>query len=230
MGSVPDLYTTGDNDPEIDPVQYYRHYLYCDACGSFELQSWMAPRNHAELERARRWLGKAALYSSPLVVVSGWLALGLVPALSVLVLLAAGIALALIERGFIRKALWGVGQPSAARWRFFKVALLWLLVVLGLESLAWHFGFSIMILAGLILIIGLLVARAFLGSKIELLGLRCPRCNATYAHGTPFFADLDANPRNLTVADVLRPLGVSPFKVGKSVDYEPPDPPRRFPP
>ncbi len=116
MGSVPDLYTTGDNDPEIFPVQYYRHYLYCDACGSFELDSWMAP-----------------------------------------------------DKGF-------------------------------------------------------------LGSKIELVGMRCKQCDATYAHGTPFFTDLDANPRHLTVADVPRPLGVSPFSRGKSVDYEPPDPPSRLPP
>ncbi len=110
MGSVPDLYTSGDNDPEIYPTQYYRHYLYCDACGSFELDSWTASDNH------------------------------------------------------------------------------------------------------------------------EVLGLRCRRCDATYAHGTSFFTDLDANPREQVIDDVPRPLGVSPFVVGKSVDGEPPDPPSRLPP
>ena len=60
MGSVPDIYTTGDNDPEIEPVQYYRHYLYCDACGSFELDSWIVPDNHGILEKTRQRLAMAA--------------------------------------------------------------------------------------------------------------------------------------------------------------------------
>jgi hypothetical protein len=91
MGSVPDLYTTGDNDPEIEPVQYYRHYLYCDACGSFALD-----------------------YVSN--------------------------------------------------------------------------------------------------------GLRCRDCASTYAYGTPFFTRLDANPRQLTVSDVPRPLGSSPYVRGAFVE------------
>ncbi len=93
MGSVAHLYTTGDNDPEIEPVQYYRHYLYCDACGSFDLDYVAA-------------------------------------------------------------------------------------------------------------------------------GLRCRRCESTYAYGTPFFTAFDANPRHLTVADVPRPLGSSPFVRGEFVDGE----------
>ena len=39
MGSIAVLTTSGDNDPEIHPVQSYRHYLYCDACGSFDLDA-----------------------------------------------------------------------------------------------------------------------------------------------------------------------------------------------
>lgn len=33
MGSVAILTTSGDNDPEFEPVQPYRHYLYCDGAG-----------------------------------------------------------------------------------------------------------------------------------------------------------------------------------------------------
>lgn len=128
MGSVRDLYTTGDNDPEIGPEQYYRHYLYCDACGSFELDPWTGRGDLEKIERKRHGLG------------------------------------------------------------------------------------------GLLLRIGLLVARQFVGSNREFLGLRCRRCEATYAYGTPFFTDLDANPRHLTVADVPRPLGSSPFERGASVE------------
>lgn len=224
MGSVRDLYTTGDNDPELYPTQYYRHYLYCDACGSFELGSWMAPDNHEALERTRQRLATASVYSLPLVLVSGWLALGLVLPLSFWVSMAAGIALALILWGLIWKALWGRDQPIAARWRFFKKVLLWLLIVVVLEWLAdlatIHVSPWLLLLAGILVIVGLLIAREVLGSKIELVGLRCGQCGATYAHGAPFFTDLDANPRNLTVADVPRPLGVSPFLRGDSVDDE----------
>ena len=40
MASVSDIIITGDNDPEIFPEQYHMHYLYCDACGTFELEPW----------------------------------------------------------------------------------------------------------------------------------------------------------------------------------------------
>lgn len=165
MGSVPDLYTTGDNDPEIHPTSYYRHYLYCDACGSFQLDPWTEPEDLDKLATTRRRLGVAALLSSALVLVGGWDVLGL--------------------------------EPSPA-------------------SLAWA-----ALPVGLALLVGFLVWRAVLGSRIEYLGNRCRQCQATYAHGTPFFTDLDSNPRNLTIGDVPRPLGVSTFKIGKSVEHEP---------
>lgn len=38
MGCVTDITTTGDNDEPIFPESYYRHYLYCDQCGSFDLR------------------------------------------------------------------------------------------------------------------------------------------------------------------------------------------------
>ena len=163
MGSVTDLTTTGDNDPEIFPVRYYRHYLYCDACGSFELDSWITPGNWKWIETTRRRLGIAALIALPLAVV-------------------------------------GAGLASAP------------------------FPPGLVLLAGLIVIVGLLVVRGVLGSRIEYVGMRCRQCDATYRNGSPFFTDLDANPRNLTVADVPRPLGSSPYSRGKSVEDEPTQP------
>jgi len=160
MGSVPDLTTTGDNDPEIFPVRYYRHYLYCDACGSFDLGPWMTPGNWESIEKTRRRLGTAALISLPMVAVGAWSASEFYPPLLVL-------------------------------------------------------------LAGLIVIIGLLVVRVVLGSRIESAGMRCRQCDSTYRNGSPFFTDLDANPRSLTVADVPRPLGSSPYTRGESVEDEP---------
>ena len=151
MGSVPILTNTGDNDPEIVPVRYYRHYLYCDACGSFELDSWMTPAHWKSIEKTQRRLGLAALVLAPLVAVGAWFALP---------------------------------------------------VLLG----------------GLVVIVGLLVVRQVLGARIELAGMRCRRCESTYAHGSPFFTDKDANPRHLAVADVPRPLGSSPYTRGKSVE------------
>lgn len=163
MGSVRSLTTTGDNDPEIVPVSYYRHYLYCDACGSFALDPWITPDTWKGIEKARRGLGIAALISLPIVVVGPWFVSGFYPPLRVL-------------------------------------------------------------LAGLIVIVGLLVVRAVLGSRIEYVGMRCRRCNSTYRNGSPFFTDLDSNPRNLTVADVPRPLGSSPYSRGESVEDEPTTP------
>lgn len=40
MGCVTDIITTGDNDEPIFPVSRYRHYYYCDQCGSFELRPY----------------------------------------------------------------------------------------------------------------------------------------------------------------------------------------------
>ncbi len=226
MGSVPDLYTTGDNDPEIHPVQYYRHYQYCDACGSFELDSWIVPANSASLEKKMHHLATAALLLSPVVAVSGWLALGLSLSPTFLIGLAVALVLGLLLRG------WVVGkQKSATIWWVAKAALLVLPAVVVAEWLGnVLFRPSLVLLAATIVIVGLLVARGILGSKTKHVGVRCNRCGATYAYGSPFFSDLDANPRELTVADVPRPLGRSPFLIGKSVKGELPTPPSRLPP
>lgn len=229
MGSVPHLYTTGDNDPEIYPSQHYRHYLYCDACGSFELDSWIEPENHEALETARRRLAMAAFCGSPWVVISAWRTLGFEPSLTFLAALFAGICLLLVIWRFMGKVGWVLGRYVPSIWPLPKWAFFMLLIVVVVE---WLVGFAarfvppwVLLLAGVIFTAGLLVAREILGSKIELAGMKCRQCGATYAYGTAFFTDLDANPRGLAVADVPRPLGVSPFEVGMSVDSEPPDPP-----
>ncbi|MBK6390071.1 MAG: hypothetical protein KA109_15900 [Saprospiraceae bacterium] len=48
MGSVKEITMTGDNDPQIEPEEYTRHYMYCDQCGSFNLQTWLRPGNHGK--------------------------------------------------------------------------------------------------------------------------------------------------------------------------------------
>lgn len=163
MGSVPVLTTTGDNDPEIFPCSYYRHYLYCDTCGSFELDPWITPGNWKSIEKTRRLLGMAALISLPVVAVGAWFVSEFYSPLRVL-------------------------------------------------------------LAGLIVIVGLLVVREVQGSRIKSVGMRCRQCDSTYNYGSPFFTDGDANPRYLTVADVPRPLGSSPYTRGESVEDESPKP------
>jgi hypothetical protein len=211
MGSVRDLYTTGDNDPEIEPVQYYRHYLYCDACGSFGLEPWTT--GDPALKRVRKGLGLAALVASPLVAVSLWSVLGFVLSPAVLLWVAAGMIIAPVLRG------WVSPESAAKRWHFVG----WSLVAIAALSLASVvvpdlLSPRLVFLAETLLIIGFLSTRALVKSKVEYLGRRCRQCAATYAYGTPFFTDLDANPRHLTVADVPRPLGSSPFERGKSVD------------
>jgi hypothetical protein len=135
----------------------------------------------------------------------------------------------------IAPVLWGLGdllgkQSVAWRWRFTKTALLWLPAVAVTGFFAGDLpSRSLVFFIGLIVVVGLLVARGVLGSKIEHVGMRCRQCGATYANGTPFFTDLDANPRQLTLAEVPRPLGSSPFSRGKSVAYEPPKSQSRLP-
>jgi hypothetical protein len=164
MGSVRELYTTGDNDPEIEPVRYYRHYLYCDACGSFDLQPWQTPQDEAR-ERTRHTLAMVAVFCSLLVLL-------------------------------------------------LAVASLWWL---GTELVATRLG----LLVGVIGVAGALIWRRLLDPKIERFGMRCAQCDATYPYGTPFFTDLDANPRGLVLGDVPRPLGVSPFERGAYVGPAP---------
>jgi hypothetical protein len=221
MGSVRDLYTTGDNDPEIEPVQSYRHYLYCDGCGSFDLQSWQARHDEAR-ERKRRTLARVALLSSLLVMVSGWRALGLVPSLPVLAYLPVGIALLLVVRGSLLWSLWGRDEPLAARWRFFTQALVLFLVVAALDWLASELLWPRLgLLVGAIALAGSLIWRRLLDPKVEHFGLRCAQCDAAYPYGSPFFTDLEANPRGLLLGDVPRPLGVSPFEKGAYVGPAP---------
>lgn len=213
MGSVPHIYTTGDNDPEIEPVSYYRHYLYCDACGSFALEHWQKT-DPKGFERDRQLYGKAAWLALPLVVVPLWILLGFVFSLESILMVAAAMVISpLLRRLLDRKA-------SAGRWGFVKwvvliaVPLVWLVGEITPAILSpW-----LVLAAGALLIGALLLARMAKETSGEFLGHRCRDCGATYAYGSAFFTNLEANPRDLKIEDVPRPLGSSLFERGKSVE------------
>ncbi len=219
MGSVRSLYTTGDNDPEIEPVQYDRHYLYCDACGSFKLTPWAGPNEREKAQRIetlRHWLGIEALMISPFVLVALWAVLGFVLSPAVLVALAAAVVIAPALHGLVSQ------ESAAKRWRFVKWALLAIPLLWVADGLLDDvLSPKVMLIGGALLLVGSLVARVVVASNFEYLGFRCETCDATYAYGTPFFTDLDANPRQLTVADVPRPLGSSAFLRGRSHESTP---------
>lgn len=219
MGSVASVYTTGDNDPELEPTQYYRHYFYCDQCGSFDLVPWEEPANHEDLEASRHRLAKAASYVALALVLAASLVLGFGPGLSFGVVTVFGIALYVAIRGL---ALVGTDEGRrviADRWGVVGTLLPWALAALAAEALIlvapWRYWISALALG--ILLVGLLLARAGLGSKIEVRGRRCRTCGATYRHGSPFFTDLEANPRGFTEDDVPRPLGSSYFQTGRAL-------------
>jgi hypothetical protein len=213
MGSVAVLTTSGDNDPELEPVQSYRHYLYCDACGSFDLERWETA-GRAELESRRRRLASVALWATPLLLVPAWEKTGIVLHVSLLVAFAIGIAFALVLFAW----LWGLTERIPARWRFVVRWVPWLAAFLGAESLCEFLPGWGLAAAGAVVVAVALARRAALAGRIESLGLRCRGCSATYGHQTAFFQDLEANPRGLTVSDVPRPLGRSPFLPGKTVE------------
>lgn len=230
MGSVRDLYTSGDNDPEIEPVRSFRHYLYCDACGSFELRPWQTPPEGSGAKK-RQALDRVAILATLLTMVAGWRALGLVPSLPVLAYLPAGLAFLLVVRGSLVWSISGEDVPLAARWRFFTQAFVLFLAVAALDWLAAELPWPLLgLLVGSIALAASLVWRWLLDPKVESLGLRCAECGAEYRYGTPFFTDLAANPRGLAVSDVPRPLGVSPFAQGELVAAAPvPRPTGRIP-
>lgn len=212
MGSIAVLTTSGDNDPELEPVQSYRHYLYCDACGSFDLEPWKTgerPENDAK----RRGLALVALWLTPLLLVPAWNATGIALSLPLLLFFAVAMVLVLLLFAW----LWGTNAPAASRWRFVRRAIPWLAALLVAESLSALLPRWQMAAAGAILIALALGTRAVLAGRIEWLGMRCRACGATYGNGTAFFQDLDANPRGLTVSDVPRPLGRSPYRQGRVV-------------
>jgi hypothetical protein len=153
--------------------------------------------------------------------------LGFPPILSLLVLVVAGGLFLWVERAVLFRSR----DVTRERWSNFKAVLPWVLLIVAADVVAGEFyspawGLPV---GALSLVAGLLLARAIMGSRIHSLGLRCRQCQATYRYGTLFFTDLDANPRNLTVEVVPRPLGVSPFGIGKSVAREPAEPWSRLP-
>ncbi|MCP9767894.1 hypothetical protein EGI22_08215 [Lacihabitans sp. LS3-19] len=60
MGNVKHLTATGDNDADIYPRKYFRHYMYCDRCGSFDLKLWVEPENHETLAKRREKFDRIA--------------------------------------------------------------------------------------------------------------------------------------------------------------------------
>jgi hypothetical protein len=220
VGSVASLYTTGDNDPEIHPTPYYRHFFYCDACGAFALESWVRPQNHQSLETLRHRLARAASYVTLPTVIAGWLALRLSPGLSFVAVLIFGIALYIALRSLAVFLLPGGREEIAQSWGLAGRLLLWALGALVSEALVlmapWQYWVSA--LAGAALLAGLLIWREVVGSRIEVVGVRCRACGATYRNGSSFLTDLDANPRGLTVADVPRPEGSSYFRDERTVE------------
>lgn len=213
MGSVRDLYTTGDNDPEIEPQQYYRHYLYCDSCGSFDLHPSTEPGELARTENKRHRLAMAAFVAAPFALVGLWSLLGFVLSPAALVATIAAMVIAPVLRG------WATPEQATQRWRLVRWSLLAVGMLLLADALvvdlvpAW-----LMFVGGLLLVLVLLTVRLMTEPEIGRQGLVCRGCNAAYAYGTPFFSNLDANPRNLTVAEVPRPLGSSQFLRGASVE------------
>jgi hypothetical protein len=222
MGSVPHLYTTGDNDPEIEPVQYYRHYLYCDQCGSFDMTYWTAADAPVP-EATRKKLAAAALYVSPLIVVPAWRMLGFVLSPSMLIAPIVGIAAVLVFWAFSWKFIGSSVSPLGARWHFFKKALLWLLIVGAFELLTEDVPEWPLLIVGIVLVAVLLALGQPTRSKPEDLGMRCSQCDATYPYGSTFFTNLEANPKGLKLDEVPRPLGVSHFEKGKFVGPAPPE-------
>lgn len=213
MGSVPHLYTTGDNDPEIEPVSYFRHYMYCDACGAFELEPWTEAKAPSGAARMRTWPGSLGLASLAVTVAAGWTALVSYPPLSLLLAVAAALTMARSVQRLVgpqrREALGNL-------WSAAKLVVPILLLVALVEIAAGVVSPWPLLVIGLIGVPVALGLEQALGPSSTPKGLRCRPCGATYAHGTRFFTDLDSNPRGLPLSDVPRPLGRSLFLVGKS--------------
>jgi len=224
MGSVAALTTSVDNDPEIEPVQWYRHYIYCDACGSFDLESW-EPADKAELETRRRRPALLALWATPLLAVPAWEATGIALHLSLLAYFAIAMAFTLLLFGW----LWGRAWPFAGLRRFVLRGIPWFAAFVVAEWLCGLLPCWAVAAAGAIVLAVALAWRAALPAPVDSLGMCCRECGATYGHQTAFFNDLDANPRGLVESDVPLPLGSSPFVEGRYVGPAPAEQPSRLP-
>lgn len=208
MGTVTYETTTGDNDPEIFPTPVTRSRRYCDECGSFQLEDVVEvdERKQARdrrIEEWKRWLGRAAAYSVPLILVPAWHALGLFPSLAVLLSVVVGIFwYFLVWSWVVRHPFLGVdARPKL------KILLPWLGTTLLAEWLSSGYGtdHETQILTGVLLVIVFLASRAVVGSRtedpVEYLGKRCLRCDTFYAKDSAFFTGPETNPRNLTIED-----------------------------
>ena len=172
MGCVTDRTTTGDNDPEIYAVEYDRHYLYCDACGSFSIVDWIEPENYLTMLMRKdrwEWLSILGLFSTALSIIGALIA-------------------------------WYVESKRDEP------------VGLGLPVGIW-------LVLSLLIYFGAMRLATRLGEKIHCLGVVCQDCKQQYETGSPFFTDLNKNPRNFTMADVPRPLYKTYFIRGQTYDY-----------
>lgn len=158
MGSVKELKLTGDNDKQLFPEEYYRHYMYCDNCGSFKIVRWMASAHHAELQkRYNRMLNFLTLALISLVLSS-------------------------------------VFCVFLHAFRYFATGAF----VLDSDSVIW-------VLLSLISYFIINSRAKYLDSKLQQLGVRCESCKQQYPNGSPFFTELERNPKNYTLQDVPVP-------------------------
>lgn len=227
MGSVPVLTTSGDNDPEIEPVQSFRHYLYCDSCGSFDLSLWESGDRTA-LEWLRARLASVALYATSLIAVPVWRMTGSALPLWLFALVAMGIGLQQVLKSLPFEPLRRSGWVGAS-WRLALRAALWSVHLALAEALSRVLPPAWVATIGGVIVAGALVLRAGVAPRVRTLGLQCRQCGATYAFGTPFFADIDANPRGLTEADLPGPLWRLEYVAGRYVGPAPAAAARRLP-
>lgn len=158
MGSVKELKTTGDNDPELFPEEYYRHYMYCDNCGSFNITPWMASENHPEFTKRHNRIVNLMTVSIISLILS---------------------------------VVFGVFLHA---FRYFATGAF----VLDTDAIIWI----------VLSLISYLVFKSwgkYLDSKIQQLGVRCEACKKEYPNGSPFFTQLESNPKHYSMQDVPFP-------------------------
>ncbi len=73
MGRITEIRTSGDNDTPIFPEKYKMHYLYCDHCGSFDLETWKEPENHKNLEKLQKRLSRMAIVFIIIAIFMGFI-------------------------------------------------------------------------------------------------------------------------------------------------------------
>jgi len=78
----------------------------------------------------------------------------------------------------------------------------WALAATILSVVGALLGLIFFLIPALLVLVGALSGVWLLERRIVIRGARCPECETTYAYGSGFFADLEANPRGYTAADI----------------------------